>query len=94
MFVKLVLEEDYETHQKALKLLHLETLEARRKTLSLSFIKQSFADRKLRDLFPQRKKHHTMETRKNKKYRITNAHTERFKNSPIITLQKLLNENC
>ena len=93
-FVKLILEEDYETYQKALKLLHLETLEARRKTLSLSFIKRSLADGKLRDLFPVRKKHHTMQTRKQEKYKVTHAHTDRFKNSPIITLQKLLNENC
>ena len=57
-FVKLVLEEHYETYQKALKLLHLETLEARRKTLFLSFIKQSLADGKLRDLFSLIKKHH------------------------------------
>ena len=93
-FVKLILEEDYETYKKALKLLHLETLEARRKTLSLTFIKRSLADGKLRDLFPLRKKNHMMETRKNEKYKVTHAHTERFKNSPIITLQKLLNENC
>ena len=35
IFVKLILEENYDTYLKALKTLHLETLE----TLSLSFIK-------------------------------------------------------
>ena len=93
-FVKLILEEDYDTYSKALKTLHLETLETRRKTLSLSFIKRSLADGKLRDLFPLRKKNHTMRTRKGKKYKTNHAHTERYKNSPIIAMQKLLNENC
>ena len=93
-FVKLILEEDYDTYSKALKTLHLETLETRRKTLSLSFIKRSLADGKLRDLFPLRHKYHTMRTRKGKKYKTNHAHTERYKNSPIIAMQKLLNENC
>ena len=95
-FAKLVLEEDYETYQKALKLLHLETLEARRKTLSLSFIKRSLSDGKLRDLFPLRQKKNTLwkqEKRKNIKLLMPTQKGSRIR-APIITLQKLLNENC
>ena len=33
-----------------------------------------------------------METRIKKKYKITHAHTEKFKNSPIITLPNQLNK--
>lgn len=92
-FAKLVLEEDYETYEKALNTLHLETLESRRKTLSLSFAKRSLADGKLRDLFPLRRKEHNLKTRNENKYQVTHAHTERLKKSPIITMQNLLNEN-
>jgi hypothetical protein len=92
-FTKLVLEEDFETYPKALQALQLETLEKRRKTLTLSFVKRSLSDGKLRDLFPIRRKSHFMKTRNPDKYKTTHALTERFKNSPIITMQKLLNEN-
>ena len=92
-FAKLVLEEDYETYEKALATLHLETLESRRITLSLSFPKRSLADGKLRDLFPLRRKEHILKTRNENKYQVTHAHTERLKKSPIITMQNLLNEN-
>ena len=51
-FTKLVLEEDYKTYPKALQALQLETLEKRRKTLTLSFVKRSLSDGKLRVLFP------------------------------------------
>ena len=92
-FTKLVLEEDYETYPKALQALQLETLENRRKTLTLSFVKRSLSDGKFRYLFPLRRKPHIMKTRHPNKYKTTHALTERFKNSPIITMQKLLNEN-
>ena len=92
-FAKLILEEDYVTYEKALLTLQLETLESRRKTLSLSFAKRSLADGKLRDLFPLTRKDHDMKTRKENKFHVTHAHTERYKKSPIITMQKLLNES-
>ena len=92
-FVKFVLEEDYQTYERGLQTLQLETLEKRRKTLTLTFVKQSLSDGKLRDLFPLRKKNRCMKTRKEEKYKTTHAHTERFKNSPIITMQRLLNGN-
>ena len=76
-FTKLVLEEDYKTYPKALQALQLETLEKRRKTLTLSFIKRSLSDGTLRDLFPLRRKPHSMKTRNQNKYKTTHALTER-----------------
>ena len=74
-FAKLILEEDYVTYEKALLTLQLETLESRRKILSLSFAKRSLADGKLRDLFPLTRKDHDMKTRKENKFHVTHAHT-------------------
>ena len=55
-FCKLVLEENYSTYYEALLTLRLQTLEERRKILTLRFVKRSLSDGKLRDLFPKRKK--------------------------------------
>ena len=51
------------------------------------------ADGKIRDLFPVRKKSHIMNTRRPEKYIVQHAHTERLNNSPILTMQRILNEN-
>ena len=91
-FCKLVLEENYSTYYEALLTLRLQTLEERRKTLTLRFVKRSLSDGKLRDLFPKRKNHHDMKTRSNAKYEVFHANTTRYKNSPILVMQRALNE--
>ena len=91
-FCKLVLEENYSTYYEALLTLRLQTLEERRKTLTLRFVKRSLSDEKLRDLFPKRKNHHDMKTRSNAKYEVFHANTTRYKNSPILVMQRALNE--
>ena len=91
-FAKLVLQEKYTNYFEALDLLGLQTLKLRRKTLTLRFIKRSLADGHFRDLFPRRKPEHTMTKRNRDFYKVTHANTERFRHSPIITMQKLLNE--
>ena len=70
IFVKLVLEEDYETYENALLLLLLETLKYRRRKKILSSARQSFAHGRLRDLFPLRRKYHNKKTRYENKYHI------------------------
>ena len=91
-FCKLVLGEKYNSYFEALATLNLETLKTRRQKLTLRFAKQSLADGKLRDLFPIRSKEHTMKTRRNEKYKVFKAHTDRYRNSPILTMQRLLNK--
>ena len=93
-FTKLVLQENYENYTSALDILQLETLESRRKFLSLKFAKSSLADGLLRDLFPIKTKAHSMKTRRKNKYKIFHANTERFKNSPVLTMQRMLNKEA
>ena len=91
-FAKLVLQEEYKNYFQTLNELGLETLKKRRKVLTLRFAQHSLADGKLHNLFPMRRKQHGMETRKEEKYKIIQANTMRYQNSPIIAMQRLLNE--
>jgi hypothetical protein len=59
-FLKLILEEDYGNYNNALHISQLETLDARRKRLTLSFAQTSLADGMLRDLFPIKSNIHRM----------------------------------
>ena len=59
----------------------------------MGFAKRSLADGHFSDLFKKRKPSETMKTRNRDYYEVTHANTERFKNSPIITMQRLLNED-
>ena len=92
-FCKLVMEEDYTNYKNVLGVLGLLKLETRRKKLTLDFAKRSLADKKLRDLFPILKKEHGMRTRNTEQFKINHANTNRYFNSPIPTMQRLLNEN-
>ena len=91
-FVKLILEENYKNYQCSLQTLQLETLEERRKNISLNFAKTSIADGHFSDLFPIRNKTHPMKKRKIKKFKVFHAHTERYRNSPILSMQRMLND--
>ena len=84
-FAKLVLQEYNRSYNEALIDLGLQSLENRRKTLTLGFAKRSLADGHFRDLFKKKKPSHTMETRQRDFYEVTNANTER--------LQKFANNN-
>ena len=44
-------------------------------------------------MFPLNEKRHDMETRNEDKFKVQFANTTRLKNSPIVYMQKLLNEN-
>ena len=90
-FCKLVLEEKYQTYEQALDNLGLESLKSRRKHLTLSFAKRSLGDGLLRDLFPKRVKPPNMKTRKSEPFKVNHANTEQYRNSPILTMQRMLN---
>ena len=91
-FTKLVLGEKYSTYSEACKILSLEMLGERRKKLTLDFVKQSILNGKMLDLLPKKKHLHNMETRKPDYYKVNHAKTKRYQNSPIISIQKLLNQ--
>ena len=92
-FCKLVMEDDFKNYHHALNVLGLTTLEIRRRKLTLDFAKRSLSDNKFRDLFPTRKTAHTMNTRNREQYKVNHANTNRYYNSAIPTMQRLLNEN-
>ena len=91
-FARLVLEEDFKNYKQALIILQIPTLQDRRKELTLRFAKTGIMDGTLTDLFPKKRKNHSMKTRKGNTYKVTHANTSRFQNSAVITMQRMLNE--
>ena len=91
-FCKLVLEEDYINYTNAVRtVLQLQTLDERRNFLTLQFDETGIKNGTMNDLFPHRKKSHIMKTRKDNYYKITHANTKRFQDSPILAMQRMLN---
>ena len=93
IFLKIVLQENYKNYENALNLSHLETLEARRTRQTLKFAKASLADGHFHDLIKKKKIAKGPHTRKREPYKVTFAHTDRFRKSPILTMQRLLNQD-
>ena len=92
-FTKLVLKEKYKNYEDSLRILNLDSLEIRRNDLHLKFAQSGIKNDKLNDLFPLNDKNHKMQTRNNEKYEVMFANTNRLKNSSIITMQNMLNNN-
>ena len=92
-FTKLALQENFTTYKNALLSLGLESLEKRRKKLILKFAKTSLADGHLKGLILKKNPRKGPQTRHKEYFQVTRAHTERFKKSPILTMQRFLNED-
>ena len=97
-FAKLVLKNEYKvecenSYEHALLKLNLQKLEQRREELCLNFAKNCIKNEKLDDLFPEKIKIHSMETRHSEKFDVLYANTERMKNSSIVYMQNLLNKD-
>ena len=91
-FLRLILEEDYINYENALTVCQLETFEKRRKNLTVRFAQTNLAYGYFSDLFPVRNKSHKMKTRKRGKLKIFPANIERYKKSPILTMQRMLDK--
>ena len=78
-------------YKEALNRLHLDDLQTRRNRICLKFGKLNQNEGKLAHLFEPNPKIHSMKTRHSRIY-TTMANTKRFQNSPIVMMQKLLNE--
>ena len=70
----------------------MSTLKERREQLCLSFAIKCLKHPKFTKMFPLNEKEHKMKTRDTEKYKVQFALTERLKNSPVIYMQRLLNE--
>ena len=90
---KIILKERYSTYAKALKDLRMDSLELRRKKLSLNLAKKSLKNEKMKQLFPLSKSKHNMKKRHSVKYKVNYARTDRYKRSPVVYMQNLLNAN-
>ena len=87
---KLILKKKYENYQKSLESLNLEDLNQRRIHLCKVFAKKS--ERNSSISFELSDNCHTMDTRINRKYKVTFCRTERLKKSSIPGMQELLNQ--
>ena len=90
---KIILGNKYQSYEKALDELGIDTLEERRKTLCYRFAKKCLNNEKAETMFPLNEKRHNMDTRKTEKYQVNHAHTDRLKKFALIYMQNLLNEN-
>ena len=91
--VKLILGEQYHDYKKGLMKLDMESLEQRRENLCLNFAIKCVKNPKTKGIFPKTIKAHPMETRKQEKFQVQHAHTERLKKSSVIYMQNILNQN-
>ena len=90
---KLVLKNKYTEYENALLILNLETLEKRRKELSLNFAKSCIKNETLTEFFHEKKNIHSIDLRNTEKYEVFNANTDRMRESSIIDMQNLLNSD-
>ena len=92
-FAKIILKDRYSTYSKALKDLRMDSLEKRREKLCLNSAKKCLKNEKMKQLFPLNSSSHSMSKRKKAKYKVNHARSERYKRSPVIYMQNLLNQN-
>ena len=90
-FTKLVLQEKFTTYKSALDSLGLKSLEERRQKLTLKFAKTSLADGHFNGLIRKKNPRRGPLTRNKEYYQVTRAYTERYRKSPILYMQRLLN---
>ena len=91
--LKIILKGSYKNYENALKVMDLSTLEERRKDLLLTFAQKCLKNPKMKNLFPPNNRTHIMNPRQYEHFQVLKANTERMNQSPIITMQRLLNEN-
>ena len=90
---RVILKEHYKDYEHALKMLNMQTLFDRRERKCLTLAKKCLRDAKLCKMFPLKNDESIMNRRKSEKYKVIKAKTCRLMNSPIIYMQKLLNQD-
>ena len=88
-----ILKESYINYETALDKLNLDTLEERRVKLSLTFVKNCRKCDQTKGLFKHREKIHNMELRCSEQYDVNNSNTQRYQNSAVPYMQRLLNKD-
>ena len=89
--LKIILQDSYISYSNALNITYLKPLFERRTQLCLKFAKSCLKHDIFKNLFPINNSTSTMETRFKEKFQVVKSRTERFKNSAIPYMQRLLN---
>ena len=89
--LKIILKEEYQDYENALKITGLELLSARRSDLCLRFAQGCLEKEELKSMFPLNPNQSNMTTRKREKFLVTPSNTERLKKSAIPFMQRQLN---
>ena len=84
----------YNNYEDALKVLKMESLDERRSRLCLKFAKNCLKNDKMKKLFPLARSDHSMKTRAREKFKVHHAKTNRYRNSAIPYMQRLLNTDA
>ena len=92
IFTKKVLGENYYIFSEACKIFLLEIIEESRKKNTFDFAKQFICIGKMLELLSKKKHFYNVDTIKPKYYKVNHAKTKIYQNSPIITMQKLSNQ--
>ena len=91
--IRLILGERYETYEDGLLRANLESLKERReklcKTFAIKCVKSE--NPRVNNIFSKRKTKHGMDLRKDEKYEVKFAKTNRLKNSSVPYMQRILN---
>ena len=91
--LRIILQNEYTQYEKALDLLNLDSLEDRRTHLSLRFALKCKNNPIMSTLFEHKEKIHEMTLRKTEIFKVNTANTERYRNSAVPYMQRLLNEH-
>ena len=89
---KLILKKSYTNYSESLKILNLDSLEIRRSKLATTFGKKCLVNPKMSNLFNE-KSDININLRNREKYDVKFANCNRMTKSPIVAIQRLLNNN-
>ena len=82
----------YTNYEESLIKLNLESLSERRQELCSKFANNGIKRKQLCDILPENDKQHDMKTRNQEKYKVQFANTKRLKDSSVINMQNILNQ--
>ena len=91
--VKVILKNNYRNYEDALKMLDLDSLKERRRKQCLKFAKDCLKHEKMKMLFPLNVQNNETKTRHKETYKVNKAYTERYRQSAVPYMQRLLNED-
>ena len=91
--IKVILKNNYKNYEDALKFLDLDSLQERRRKQCLKFAKDCIRNEKMKQMFPLNVQNSGLQTRHKQTFKVNKAYTERYKQSAIPYMQRLLNED-